>query len=53
MVGEQATFRITELLSAISNSLIAHDLIDQRGHDAVIDDANIFVRKEISSDRFV
>ena len=53
MVGEQATFRITELLSAISNSLIAHDLIDQRAHGAVIDGAHIFVRKEISSDRFV
>ena len=51
--GEQATFRVAVRLSAIGNSLIAHGLIEPRGQHAVIDGTNTFVRKEISSDRFV
>ena len=46
-------FRVSVRLSAIGNSLIAHGFIDQRAHRAVIDGTNTFVRKEISSDRFV
>jgi len=41
------------LQSAISKSLIAHDLIDLRRRHAVIDGPNTIVRKEFSSDRFV
>jgi hypothetical protein len=44
---------VTVRLSAIGNWLIAQDLADRHGHHAVIDGTNTFVRKEISSDRFV
>jgi hypothetical protein len=41
--GEQATFRALVLLSPIGNSLIAHELICRRAHQAVVKTADRFV----------
>jgi hypothetical protein len=50
---EQVTFRVSALLSAVGNCLIARDLICRRALRASVGATDIIVRKEFQGDTFV